>query len=364
MEEAMISFARAVRNADVAIFYYSGHALQFGGVNYLVPIDAQLTDEADLRRLVRIDDVILDMQGAKNVRILVLDACRDNPLAVQLQRSIAATRSANIGRGLAKIDSPEGMIIAYATQAGRTADDGDGRNSPYTAAFLRHIEAKEEIGTIFRRVSADVYRATSRKQLPELSLSFIGEYYLNGATEAPSPPKMSAPAPVDPCVPASDHWKTAEVTNTKAALIDHVERFPNCSFADLARTKLASLSADLSRERRRFDGIWRGTLACEPSSPGVSNWGYELTGRMNDGVFHAERGRVGRPASETFDGTIGPDGTAEIFQKGWSGDTRKDPFRRPTGTEYNNRYRAKFEGSRATATRSGATSCVVSVTKR
>ena len=75
MEEAMIKFARAARNADVAMFYYTGHALQFGGINYLVPVDAQLSDEADLRRLVRLDDVIADVQQAKNLRIIVLDSC-------------------------------------------------------------------------------------------------------------------------------------------------------------------------------------------------------------------------------------------------------------------------------------------------
>ena len=93
MDEAMIKFARAARTADVAMFYYTGHALQFGGINYLVPVDAQLNDEADLRRMVRVDDVIADMQPAKNLRILVLDSCRDNPLAEQLKRSIGTARS-------------------------------------------------------------------------------------------------------------------------------------------------------------------------------------------------------------------------------------------------------------------------------
>ncbi len=89
------------------------------------------------------------------MRILVLDACRDNPLAEELKRSIGRTRATSMSRGLARIDSPEGMIVAFSTQAQRTADDGTGRNSPYTAAFLKHIEAQEEIGRIFRRISAD-----------------------------------------------------------------------------------------------------------------------------------------------------------------------------------------------------------------
>jgi formylglycine-generating enzyme required for sulfatase activity len=180
MDSATIRFARAAREADVAVFYYSGHAMQFAGVNYLMPVDTKLTDEADLRLMSRVDDIVADLQQAKNLRILVLDSCRDNPLAEELKRSIGRTRAAGIARGLAKIDSPQGMIVAYATQSGRTAEDGQGRNSPYTAAFLKHIEAAEEIGTVFRRVSADVYESTRRTQLPELSLSLIGEFYLKG----------------------------------------------------------------------------------------------------------------------------------------------------------------------------------------
>jgi uncharacterized caspase-like protein len=178
--EATIKFARAARTADLAVFYYSGHALQFAGVNYLAPVDATLTDDTDLRRMTRVDEIVADLQQAKTLRILVLDSCRDNPLAEELKRAIGPTRALSIQRGLAKIDSPEGMIISYATQAGRTAVDGDDRNSPYTAAFLKHIEEKQEIGTVFRQITADVYESTGRKQLPELSLSLIGEFYLRG----------------------------------------------------------------------------------------------------------------------------------------------------------------------------------------
>jgi hypothetical protein len=241
MQDAAIRFARAARTADVAMFYYSGHAFQFAGVNYMVPIDAQLHDEADLRRMTRVDEVVADLQNAKNLRILVLDSCRDNPLADELKRSIGITRSAGIGRGLAKIDSPEGMIVAFATQAGRTAEDGDGRNSPYTAAFLRNVEAKEEIGTIFRRISADVYQTTRQSQLPELSLSLIGEFYLNGKLQINVAPTTPI-APADRCAVAGDHWKSAEAINTIGAFEDHLARFPNCAFAGLARARIEVLS--------------------------------------------------------------------------------------------------------------------------
>src|SRR5262245_47355918 len=101
--------------------------MQFAGVNYLMPVDAKLTDEADLRRLTKVDDIVADLQQARNLRILVLDSCRDNPLAEELKRSIGRSRAVTVSRGLAKLDSPQGMIVAYSTQSGRTADDGTGR---------------------------------------------------------------------------------------------------------------------------------------------------------------------------------------------------------------------------------------------
>ena len=206
MENAAIDFARAARNADVALFYYSGHALQYNGVNYLVPVDTDLRDETDLRRMTRVDQIVADLQYAKNLRILILDACRDNPFAEVLRRSLGTTRGIAVANGLAKIDTPQGMIVAYATQSGQTASDGKGRNSPFTAAFLRHIEKQEEIGVIFRDIGEDVYEETRHTQLPELSLSLIGRFYLRGsrtdavrtaATSAPPPAQPEAPRPAD-----------------------------------------------------------------------------------------------------------------------------------------------------------------------
>jgi hypothetical protein len=241
MDDAAINFARAARNADVAVFYYSGHAMQYAGVNYLIPIDAVLSDEADLRRATRVDDVLDDLKQARNLRVLVLDSCRDNPLADELKRSIGRTRSGSIARGLAKIESPDGTIISYSTQSGRTAADGDGRNSPYTSAFLKHIEDKDEISTVFHRISADVYDSSGGTQVPELSLSFFGEFYLNGKLQVTISPAPRAPA--DPCASASEHWKSAEAIGTRAAFEDHLARYANCAFAGLARARIEALRA-------------------------------------------------------------------------------------------------------------------------
>ena len=242
MDEATIQFAKAARTADVAMFYYSGHALQFGGVNYLAPIDAKLTDEADLRRMVRLDEIVADLQQAKNLRILVLDSCRNNPLADELKRSIGSTRALNLQRGLAKIDAPQGMIVAYSTQAGTEADDGEGRNSPYTAAFLKNIEAKDEIGTIFRRVSSDVYETTKHRQLPELSLSLIGEFYLRGKIEVTAGPEASAP----PRDPAQTEFEAAERVDTVPAWDAFLAQHPSGFYAALAKERRAKANARIA----------------------------------------------------------------------------------------------------------------------
>jgi uncharacterized caspase-like protein len=238
MEDAEIRFARAAGNADVAMFYYSGHALQFAGVNYLAPVDAQLSDTADLRRMVRVDDLVADLQRAKNLRILVLDSCRNNPLAEQLNRLLVATRGVQLERGLAKIDTPEGMIVAYSTQAGHVAYDGDdkrSRNSPYTRAFLKEIETRDEVGTIFRQVSADVYDATAKQQLPELSLSIIGKFYLNGAPEL-------APKPEDT---AKFDFEAAKSLDTVGAWDAFLKQHPEGFYASLAKEWRAKAEAKL-----------------------------------------------------------------------------------------------------------------------
>jgi formylglycine-generating enzyme required for sulfatase activity len=233
MEEKSIAFARAARDADVALVYYSGHAMQFGGFNYLMPVDAALHDEADLRRLTRVDEIVADLKQAKNLRILVLDACRDNPLADELSRSMEGSRGLTVDRGLARIIPPSGMIISYATQAGRTAADGRGRNSPYTMAFLKDIEATEEIGTVFRNITSDVYTATESKQLPELSLSLIGNFYLKGRPEAVTG--------VQPTNEAAQAWAATQATTSQAVLEDFVRQFGNTPYGSMARARLEEL---------------------------------------------------------------------------------------------------------------------------
>jgi formylglycine-generating enzyme required for sulfatase activity len=238
MEDLLIRFSREIKTADVASIYYAGHGLQFGGVNYLVPVDAKLEDEVDLRRLVRVDEILSDLQGAKTVRILILDACRDNPLADEFRRKIDRSRASFVQSGLAKLDSPVGTIIAYATQAGRTAEDGTGRNSPFTRAIVARLADPTEIGVTFRKIASDVYEQSSRRQLPELSISLVGEYYLapgapaKGPVVAPSAQSASTRRPESagprPVTPFKKGRSAAPLTPAEAAAISPGETFQEC----------------------------------------------------------------------------------------------------------------------------------------
>lgn len=177
MEDALIRFARAARDADTALVYYAGHGLQHAGVNYLAPIDAELQDETDLRKLVQLQAVVDDLQRAGRVRILMVDACRDNNVLQQLASRLPATRSAAFRGGLAPLERADGLLIAFATQANRVAADGEGRNSPFTRSLLKHLGTPGlELRTLLTRVRAEVVTATGGKQRPEVSDSLVGEF--------------------------------------------------------------------------------------------------------------------------------------------------------------------------------------------
>jgi Caspase domain len=202
---AMAQFARLATSADTALFYYAGHALQHQGQNYLMPTDAQLLDEISLRyQMVSLDDVRVGLARAGGVKIMILDACRNNPIVDRLRGKTDVTRNLEIVRGLARIgiEGTEGEVVAYATATNQVAGDGSGRNSPFTAALLNRLgEPGLEIGTMFRRIAADVYERTKGQQRPELLISLISEYYLNQFPASLEREQQVRPLPV-PTIPS------------------------------------------------------------------------------------------------------------------------------------------------------------------
>ncbi|MGA8445319.1 MAG: caspase family protein [Roseiarcus sp.] len=221
MAAAIARFADRARNADVALFFYAGHGVQAEGENYLIPVDARIDSQATLGLqtidLSKLQDAMTD--GA-SVRIIILDACRNNPFVDATHRGIGGSR------GLSPMDTrAAGSLIIYSTQPNTVAADGKGRNSPFTAALLRHIGTRGlEIRQMMSRVRKDVVDATGG-QIPWDNSSLIGDVYLAGpesstAIIAPSPPAPLPPAspPTDPCADASTETILAPVRQLFAAL--------------------------------------------------------------------------------------------------------------------------------------------------
>ncbi len=165
--DALRNFAQLADSADWALVYYAGHGIEMGGGNYLIPVDAKLSTDRDVGfETVPLDQVLSAVEGAKRLKLVLLDACRDNPFASQMRRTMA-TASRSIGRGLASIEPESGTLVVYAAKHGETALDGDGGNSPFATAFMKNIQTPGlEVRRMFDFVRDDVLDMTSRRQQP------------------------------------------------------------------------------------------------------------------------------------------------------------------------------------------------------
>ena len=186
MDEALRTFARRSVGAGTALVFYAGHGMEMDGANYLVPVDARLESDTDVEyETVQLDRVLRATEGAA-LRMVILDACRDNPLSRGMRR-VRATRS--ISRGsFGDLDEQQLLdetLVAYAAAAGTTAADGSGRNSPYTEALLTYLERPLEISALFRRVRGRVLESTGGRQPPHEYQSLLGDHYLSAPAGAP-----------------------------------------------------------------------------------------------------------------------------------------------------------------------------------
>ena len=186
MDRKILEFESALRGAEAGVFHYSGHGLQVAGVNYLVPVDAELSSAAALRiETVRLDFVQETMEREAKTNILFLDACRNNPLARNLARSLG-TRSTDIGHGLAPAESGVGTLVSFSTQPGNVALDGSGRNSPYSGPLAKAIGTPgEDILSILTAVRNEVLAATGDKQVPWENHALTAKFYFNPAAFTP-----------------------------------------------------------------------------------------------------------------------------------------------------------------------------------
>jgi uncharacterized caspase-like protein len=190
MSNALDRFSRTVSGANIAIVYYSGHGMQFAGKNYLLPVDAQLqsADDVNRFRLLPLSDIFGVLQHAPGARIVILDACRNNPVEDDLKRRVASIRGGNrdafLTRGLSRVEA-NGLIVAYATQANDVAADGTGNNSPFAKALLDNLATPNiDVRQMLFNVQDEVDRLTDGKQRPELSISLVGKFKLKVTASA------------------------------------------------------------------------------------------------------------------------------------------------------------------------------------
>src|SRR6516225_11950009 len=233
MKQAMLDFGRKLHGGvDAGLFYYSGHGVQAKGEDYLIPVDASIKDEGELDlQAIDVNAFLQVMDNADSkVNIIILDACRNNPFA-------ASTRSAT--RGLAMLDAPRGTYIAFSTGLNQVAEDGDGKNSPYTEALAKAmVKPGVKLEDAFKEARRTVEAATDNKQVPWETTSITGDFYFVEPTLHPLPPP---PVTIDEL-----EWDRIANSTDVADFDRFLQKFPQSRFATEATARRASLGANPS----------------------------------------------------------------------------------------------------------------------
>lgn len=267
-QAAIRQFAQALKGADVALFFYAGHGIQVEGENYLLPTDTRLESEDQIAsRLISLKSVISQMAREAKTKIVLLDACRNNPFAPGLARSMGK-RSVMVGQGLAEVDADAGTLIAYATEPGNVALDGEDGNSPFTKALLGHVASPGlDVARMMRRVRTDVIEATGGAQIPWENSSLTNDFSFNTQSGA------SLPVSGDQAL-----WEAVRSGGSPDEVRLYLERFPNGAFAKEALALLngvrerpqVSISKTEDRKARASEaGYVKACLSAETADLGA-----------------------------------------------------------------------------------------------
>jgi uncharacterized caspase-like protein len=246
LRRAIREFSQQARGADIAIVFYAGHGIELNGTNYLVPTDGKLEQDFDVEdETVPLDRLLAAVEPAKRLRLVILDACRDNPFIKRMKRTVA-TRA--IGQGLAKVEpTSSDTLIAFAAKAGSIANDGDGLHSPFTTALLKHLPSPGvDVRLVFGRVRDDVLATTNRKQEP----------FVYGSLGGSDVALVLAPAArsANPSVDARYDYELAERVGTLQAWDAFLAHYPSGFYTNLAReqrSKLRQAQADAKSQREQ-----------------------------------------------------------------------------------------------------------------
>jgi uncharacterized caspase-like protein len=250
MRRTLREFSDKAQNSDMAVVYFAGHGIEVDGENYLIPTDAVLQRDRDVYdEAISLDRILQTVEPAKQLRLVILDACRDNPFTRTMRR-VTALRSLN--RGLIAVEPMKAnTLIAYAAKGGSTAEDGDGEHSPYAAALLKHLPTPNlDLRQAFGLVRDDVMKATDNKQEPftygslgGATVSLVQTAALaNSSTDVPA--AATTPATANPAAEVRRDYEYAERVGTKQGWESFLKSHPTGFYADLARAQLAKLNAD------------------------------------------------------------------------------------------------------------------------
>jgi uncharacterized caspase-like protein len=254
MTERLLEFGKKAEGADVALFFYAGHGIAINGSNYLLPVDADIKSEMDVKlgSAINVDVTLEQTMADAKVKLVFLDACRDNPFAGKIKPN-SATRSLSVQSGLAEMKSGEGTLIAFATGPGQTALDGEvGANSPFTRALIDNItQPGIEIQQAMTKVRAEVNEETNKNQLPWGHTNLTGSVYLNPAASA-----EAAAAPVATTGSASEveleFWRSIKGSNKPEELNAYLTNYPNGTFRPLALARITELQNGPSTTTRNL----------------------------------------------------------------------------------------------------------------
>ncbi|MBR0828188.1 caspase family protein [Bradyrhizobium manausense] len=242
MRRSLREFAGRTRDAEIAVIYYAGHGIELDGTNYLIPTDAALETDGDvLDETVALDRALFAVEPAKQLRLVILDACRDNPFAKTMKRTVA---SRAIGRGLAKVEptSPNTMI-AYAAKAGSTASDGDSKNSPFAAALVERLPTPGlDLRKAFGFVRDDVLKTTGYKQEPYVYGSLGGDDVALVAVK----PVATGPQ-ANPDSEIRRDYELALQLGTRDGWTAFLGQYPDGFYANLAKGQLNKIAAEETR---------------------------------------------------------------------------------------------------------------------
>jgi uncharacterized caspase-like protein len=265
---ALRDFADRARDADIAVVYYAGHGIEVDGANYLIPVDARLERDTDIYdEGLSLDRILIAIEPAKKLRLVILDACRDNPFSRTMKRTVA---SRAIGQGLAKVEptSPN-VLIAYSAKAGSTAADGDGKNSPFTAALSHHLTKPGlDVRRAFGFVRDEVLKTTNNRQEPFVYGSLGGDDVPLVPAPRQAPAAAAAPTPAQSAqAEARRDYELALQIGNKSALNAFLAQYPAGFYASLAKLQLDKIAAEETRvaatEKARLAEQERARLAAE-----------------------------------------------------------------------------------------------------